>query len=642
MITRDTIEKIFDAVRIEEVVGDFVQLKRSGANYKGLSPFTSEKTPSFYVSPAKQIFKCFSSGIGGNAASFLMEYEKMSYPEALRYLAKKYGIEIEETQVSAEQKEEMTRRESLYLVNEFAKNYFQQQLWETEEGKAIGLSYFKERGFTDETIKRFHLGYSPAQKSALASAAEKAQYNLEFLDELGLSIKGEQGRIDRFRERVIFPIHNLTGRVAGFGARILNSEIKTAKYLNSPESEVYNKSKIIYGLYQARKTIVKNDVCYLTEGYTDVIQLSQAGIENVVSSSGTSLTVEQVRLIKRLTRNVAILYDGDVAGIKASFRGIDLFLEEDMDVRVLLFPDGHDPDSYARSHSKEELENFIKANLQDFIRFKINILKKDVGDDPLKKAALLKEILNSIALIPAPVKRDVYVKEVAKLMEVDEKTVSGELMRSLAVKHDKERQEKLRVQPQELSVVQSPAERQTDKVEFSNLQLLEENLLWLLVNYGNRQEEFRIPDSTEVTEERIGEHILMELQVDQLEFKTTTYKKLADWISSFYQEKNEFPTEKELNLSDDPELLSLLADLLTKRYKLSDWSRKNIYPPTIEEKLERHTRETVLRYKEVFLKDLIKQKQEGLKNESNPSDLSELMNLIQTHKKVLKFLNQVV
>ncbi|NNC70077.1 MAG: DNA primase, partial [Flavobacteriaceae bacterium] len=427
MITKNTIDKVFETARVEEVIGDFVQLKKAGSNFKGLSPFADEKTPSFMVSPVKQIWKDFSSGKGGNVISFLMEHEHYSYPEAIRFLAKKYNIEIEETEQTDEQKQQASERESLFLVSEYARDYFHDILLNNEKGKAIGISYFKERGFTDETIETFQLGYALDVWDAFTETALKKGYQLEFLEKTGLTIVREEKKFDRFKGRVLFPIHSMSGRVLGFGGRILSSEKKAAKYVNSPESEIYHKSKILYGIYHAKQAIAKEDNCYLVEGYTDVIQFHQSGIQNVVASSGTALTPEQIRLVSRLTQNITVLFDGDAAGIRASLRGIDLILEQGMNVKVVAFAEGEDPDSFAKSHSEGELRNFLTENAQDFIQFKVSLLMKEAQNDPVKKAGLIRDIVVSISKIPNNIQREVYVQECAKIMDISEKVLFSEL-----------------------------------------------------------------------------------------------------------------------------------------------------------------------------------------------------------------------
>ena len=446
MIAKTTIDQVYETARVEEVIGDFVQLKKSGANFKGLSPFTDERTPSFMVSPVKQIWKDFSSGKGGNVVAFLMEHEHFTYPEAIRYLAKKYQIEIEETERSDEQKEKASERESMYLVSEFAQKYFQQTLWEAEEGKAIGLSYFRERGFSEETIKLFGLGYAVDQWDNFGKKALEEGYQLEFLEKTGLVIVKDSNQrdsgsntIDRFKGRIIFPIHSMSGRVLGFGGRILSNAKKTAKYVNSPESEIYHKSKVLYGIYYAKQAIAKEDNCYLVEGYTDVIQLFQRGIENVVASSGTALTADQIRLVNRLTKNITVLFDGDAAGLRASLRGIDLILEQGMNVKVCTFPEGEDPDSFARENSYEDLLLYLNENSKDFIQFKTWLLNEESGSDPIKRADTIRDIVGSIAKIPDRIKREVYIQECSKTMNISEEVLFNTLAQ-LSSSHAKEQQ----------------------------------------------------------------------------------------------------------------------------------------------------------------------------------------------------------
>ncbi|MCK4408075.1 MAG: DNA primase, partial [Bacteroidales bacterium] len=400
MISPETISAIFETARIEEVIGDFVNIKKRGVNYIGLCPFHNEKTPSFTVSPSKGIYKCFGCGKGGNSVNFIMEHERYSYPEALKYLAKKYNIEIEEEEQTPEQLQALDEQEGLYFVSTFAQKYFTENLFKKDEGKAIGLTYFKERDFTESTIKKFQLGYGIDKWDDFTQQALSSGYKIDYLIKTGLTISKENKHYDRFRGRVLFPIHNLSGKVIGFGGRILSSEKSKAKYVNSPESDIYNKSKVLYGIYFSRNAIINKNNCFLVEGYTDVISLHQAGIENVVASSGTSLTTDQIKLIKRYTPNITILYDGDEAGVKASFRGIDMILEEGMNVRIVLFPEGEDPDSYARNNHASEVQEFISKKAEDFISFKTNLLIKETKNDPIKKAALIKEIVKTIALIP--------------------------------------------------------------------------------------------------------------------------------------------------------------------------------------------------------------------------------------------------
>ena len=427
MISKSTIENVFETARVEEVIGDFVNLKRAGSNLKGLSPFVDEKSPSFMVSPVKQIWKDFSSGKGGNVVTFLMEHEHFTYPEAIKFLARKYNIEIEETVQTDEDAAMANEKESMYLVSEFAQKYFHNTLLNVEEGKAIGLSYFKERGFTSETIKKFGLGYSPEAWDAFTKEALGKGYKLEYLDKTGLSIVKEDKQFDRFKGRVMFPIQSMSGRVLGFGGRILTNDKKAAKYLNSPESEIYHKSKVLYGIFHAKQAIAKQDNCYLVEGYTDVIQFNQAGIENVVASSGTALTPDQIRLVSRLTKNITVLFDGDAAGLRASVRGIDLILEADMNVRVCAFPEGEDPDSFAKKMPYEELVKYLEENSMDFIQFKASMLMKEAKNDPIKKADLIRDMVISISKISDRIKREIYIQECSRIMDISEKVLFNTL-----------------------------------------------------------------------------------------------------------------------------------------------------------------------------------------------------------------------
>ena len=427
MIDQATIQKIFDAADIYEVVSDFVSLKKRGVNYLGLCPFHNEKTGSFTVSPAKGIYKCFGCGKGGNAVNFIMEHEQMSYVEALKYLAEKYHIPVEEKELTEEQRKEKTERESMLIVSSYANEYFQYQLWNTDEGRSVGLGYLRQRGISDEMIRKFGLGYNPEGWGAFTKAAQEKGYKKEFLVKTGLTVENEKGLFDRFRARVMFPVFDLAGKVIAFGGRTMTTDKKISKYLNSPESEIYHKSKTLYGIFLAKKSIVQQDRCILVEGYTDVISFHAKGIENVVASSGTSLTIEQIRLIRRLTPNVTIIYDGDAAGIKASLRGIDLVLEEGLNVRVLLLPDGEDPDSFARSHTPQDLADFIANNETDFINFKTKLLLGTAGDDPVERARLITDIVRSIAKIPDNIVRSVYVRETAHQLDVEERVLYTEI-----------------------------------------------------------------------------------------------------------------------------------------------------------------------------------------------------------------------
>jgi len=565
MITQLTIDKIIEATDIVEVIGEFVELKKRGANYVGLSPFANERTPSFTVSPAKGIFKDFSSGKGGNAIHFLMELEKLTYPEALRWLAKKYGIEIEETRETPENREADSRRENLMVVTSYAAKFFHESLLETEEGKNIGLSYFKERGFTAETIRKFELGYSPDQWEAFSGKAVSSGYKEEYLVESGLSVKRDNGSLyDRYRGRVMFPIHSFTGRVIAFGGRTLKTDKSVPKYVNSPESEIYHKSNVLYGLYFAKKSIRDEDNCYLVEGYADVISVHQAGIENVVASSGTSLTVEQIRLIGRLTKNITILYDGDAAGIKASLRGLDLILEEGLNVKVVLFPDGHDPDSYVRQVGSSAFRTYISENKKDFILYKTTILLKDAGNDPIRKAEVIREVVESIAKIPDSIKASVFIKECSSLMRIEEQVLLSELnkMRLGKAKKDQQQDRNRRplapeMPPEALWDDQAYAEQQQPKQEAYQ----EKEIVRLLLLYGNRMINW-----DGIANTYIGPFMVAELS--DVAFDDEACKQFVG-IYSEELEKGILPEESFFIHHADKKLVDLAVDLLSTRYTLS-------------------------------------------------------------------------
>jgi DNA primase len=493
MISKETIDKIMDTARIEEVIGEFVNLKKSGQSYKGFSPFVEERNPSFFVSPAKNIFKCFSSNKGGSVVTFLMEHEHYSYPEALRFLAKKYSIEIEEKEQSPEEKEKMDEREALFQVNTMAQKFFSDQLLETDEGKSVGLSYFKEREYNTDIINKFGLGYSPGKWDVLTEHLLSEGYKLEYLVKTGVTIeKDDKKRYDRFRARVIFPIFNLSGRVVGFGGRILTKEENKPKYVNSPESEIYNKSSVLYGLNMAKSEIIRKDKCYLVEGYTDVISMHQAGFENVVSSSGTALTVDQIRLIKRFTKNITILYDGDEAGIMASFRGIDLILEQGLNVRIIMFPPDEDPDSYVRNHRTAETKDFLSQE-KDFIRFKTSLLLEGTKGDPVKKGGLIRQIVETISLIPDSIYRNVYIKECSTLLDTPEQILINELNKILRKKYKQDGHDP-RDYYQDVEPVTIP---QPKDVDYTNSEFQEREIIRLLLQYGTEEIELKKANETD-------------------------------------------------------------------------------------------------------------------------------------------------
>ena len=564
------------ASQIEEVIGEFVNLKRAGSNLKGLSPFTDEKTPSFVVSPAKQIFKCFSTGKGGSVVTFLMEKEHFSYPEALRFLANKYGVEIpEESEPTAKELADKTERESLFIINDFAKNYFHQNIHESSEGKAIGLSYFEERGFTKETIEKFQLGYCLNVSDDFTKAALSKGYSLSYLEKVGLVKSKDERHFDFFRGRVLFPIQSISGRILGFGGRSLINDKKVAKYFNSPESIIYNKSEILYGLYFSKGEIVKYDECLLCEGYTDVISMHQSGIQNVVSSSGTSLTKEQVKLVKRYTKNLTILYDGDAAGIKASFRGIDLILEEGMNVKVVLFPDGEDPDSFAKKNSNAELAIFIKEQKQDFITFKAQILLKDGENDPLKKSDLIREIVQSVGLIPDQITRSVYVKEIARQFDIEESIISNELMRLRRNSLSKQFQEPEfnQVPLPENDLVKSQETTDPTKEDAFRFKH-EEELMRMMICFGTREIETLALDSNELHKTSVVELIHQELEQDLLTFEYPLFIKIYDKIIEGLNEKT-FYTASYFKRIEDQEIVSFVSDIESREIELStNWITK--------------------------------------------------------------------
>jgi DNA primase len=594
MIDRSTIERILDAAQIVDVVQEFVPLKKRGVNFLGLCPFHNEKTPSFTVSPSKEIFKCFGCGKVGNSVNFVMEHEHLTYPEALKFLAKKYHIEIVEKELTQEELEKQNERESLLVVSSYASRQFTENLFHADEGISIGLTYFKERGFRQDTLKKFEVGYSFEKRDAFSKKALEDGYKQDFLVKTGLSIQHEDRIFDRFAGRVMFPIHSLSGQVLGFGGRILKTEVKTAKYLNSPESEIYHKSRILYGIFQARKTISQEDRCYLVEGYTDVLSLHEANVENVVASSGTSLTQEQVRLIKRFTQNITILYDGDAAGIKASIRGIDLVLEEGMNVKIVLLPENEDPDSYSKKVSNEEFLKFLKDNETDFIRFKTQLLLSEASNDPVKKADLIRDIVKSIAVIPETITRTVYIKECSTVLEVSEPILYHEVNKLRQQKNFRDRNkypgpEDLPVPP---PVFIKPVER--DSATYYS----EKEVIRLLLKFGG--EEFEKTISMEDGKEEmltVSDYIVREITSDDLVFDHRVCEKIfADF--RFHVEHGLIAGDKQFVKHEDPEISSLSADLLSDSHELSRiWKNKQTYVETEEMKLKEIVGDAVLKFK---------------------------------------------
>ncbi len=594
MIDRPTIERILDAAHIVDVVQEFVPLKKRGANFLGLCPFHNEKTPSFTVSPSKEIFKCFGCGKVGNSVNFVMEHEHLTYPEALKYLAKKYHIEVVEKELTQDEIDKQIERESLLLVTAYAARQFMENLFQTDEGISIGLTYFRERGFRQDTLKKFEVGYSFEKRDGFTQRALDDGYRQDFLVKTGLTIQHEERLFDRFSGRVMFPIHSLSGQVLGFGGRILKSDPKSAKYLNSPESEIYHKSRILYGIYQARKTITGEDRCYLVEGYTDVMSLHESGIENVVASSGTSLTQEQVRLIKRFTQNITILYDGDAAGIKASIRGIDIVLEEGMNVRIVLLPDGEDPDSYSKKKSNEEFTKFIRDNETDFIRFKTQLLLSEANNDPVKKADLIRDVVKSIAVIPETITRTVYIKECSTLLEVAEPILYHEVNK---LRQQKSFQDRNRYPSPEDLPVPPPVVIKPFKQETITL-YSEREIIRLLLKFGDTEFE-KIINKEDGREETvtIADYIVREIVSDDLAFDNPVCARIFSEIR-FHVDHGLFTGDKQFVKHEDPEISSLSADLLADSHELSRiWKEKQSYVETEEMKLKEIVGDVVLKFK---------------------------------------------
>ncbi|MBM3447520.1 MAG: DNA primase [Bacteroidetes bacterium] len=599
MISRATIDRIYQAILIEDVIGEFVHLKRSGSSFRGLSPFVNEKTPSFFVVPAKGIYKDFSSGKGGNAIDFLMQHEKLSYPEALRWLAARYNIEIEEEQESEEQRAEKSEREQLAVVTEFANKYFQEQLHNSEIGRNIGLSYFEERGFREDIIKKFQLGYCPEGWDKMSQAALSAGHSLTYLLKTGLTREKDGAPYDFFRGRVMFPIHNVSGKVIAFGGRTLKVEKEIAKYFNSPESDLYHKSSVLYGMHLAKNAMVKDDNCYLVEGYTDVIALHQAGVENVVASSGTSLTEGQIRLIKRFTSNITILYDGDKAGIKASFRGIDMILKEGLNVRVATFPDGDDPDSFAKKHSSEEITNYIATNAKDFIRYKTSLLLEEVGNDPIKKAGLIKGIVESIGLIPDAIKRSVFIQDCAQIMQIGESVLLLELNKILL--SNKKGKEEISTTPTSSDVQQEfPIEPTSLDDGFTTLPI-ERELIRLLITYGEYGVSINIlqEDMTVKAQDiSVADYIIGTVEEDKIKFQSELYQLMFNEYVSLVNEKSLFE-ESEFTQHGNERVRNEAADIFTPKYQLSEnWMNKHgVYSEKEEDRLAITIKDCLFRLK---------------------------------------------
>tara|TARA_B100001173_G_scaffold61225_2_gene51502 strand:+ start:5744 stop:7699 length:1956 start_codon:yes stop_codon:yes gene_type:complete len=601
LIAKSTIDQVFDTARVEEVIGDFVQLKKAGSNFKGLSPFSEERTPSFMVSPVKQIWKDFSTGKGGTSVSFLMEHEHFTYPEAIRYLAKKYNIEIEETVNSDAQKQAAGERESMYLVSEFANSHYQNTLHKTDEGKAIGLSYFLERGFNLEIIEKFQLGFSTNSWTELTDRALKKGYQLKYLEKTGLTIVKEEKHFDRFKGRVMFPIHSMSGRVLGFGGRILASNEKAAKYLNSPESDIYHKSKVLYGIYYAKQTIAKENNCYLVEGYTDVIQFYQAGIKNVVSSSGTALSPNQIRLINRLTKNITILFDGDEAGIRAALRGVDLILEQGVNVKVCTFPKGEDPDSFAKQKTTKELKDYLNENTKDFISYKASLLMEQTANDPIAKADLIRNMVISISKISDQIKQELYVRECARIMDISEHVLFSTLAQILK-KTEVEANKNYHKEKKTFEVVKANSKTKKINIQYE----MEQKIIEILLLYGNRTEDFEdliLKENEEnvlvlepITQKsKVFEKIYLDLQEDEMEFSNADFKTIYYLIIDNLNQTDSFSIENFVH-NIDSNLASTVTSILMndERYRLHNWEKNNIFPKSKDLSISQLVSETIL------------------------------------------------
>ena len=649
MISKRTIEKVFETARVEEVIGDFVQLKKSGSNYKGLSPFTEERTPSFMVSPAKQIWKDFSSGKGGTVITFLMEHEQYSYPEAIKYIANKYNIEVEETERTQEQISQDNEKESLFLVSDFAKNYFKKNLFE-EEGKTVALSYLKERNFNDEIIQKFEIGYSVNAKDNFSKAAIHAGYKLNFLEKTGLTIVKENENIDRFRGRVVFPIRSMSGRILGFGGRILGSSKNIAKYINSPESLIYQKSKVLYGIFESKQSIVKNDNCFLVEGYTDVIKMHQCGISNVVASSGTALTENQIRLINRLTKNITVVFDGDAAGSRAALRGIDLILEQGMNVKICNLPEGDDPDSFVSNKNLEEVQSYLNKNSKDFIVYKASLLLDDSENDPVKKAAVIRDMVESISKISDYIKRELYIKECSSIMNISEQVLYSTLAQ-IAKKDFNNLKKKPVKEFEPISIVKSDKK----KSQVNKLYELERKIIEILILFGNDLIDFeeevfsqsKDGGSTRKNSTRslkVFEKIYMDLHIDEMEFSNDNFKNIYFKIIECFNENKEINIDKFINeLSSEQQLEVTNIVMDNEKYFLHDWEKNNIYPKRKKDTLAQLTIETVLNLRCFLIDKKVNGFRDEVKeNQLDKNNLEEVINYSKLKKLLSEKLNRVL
>ena len=648
MISKTTINNIYEAARVEEVIGDFISLKKAGSNFKGLSPFSQEKTPSFMVSPAKQIWKDFSSGKGGNVVAFLMEHEGFSYPEALKYLAKKYNIEIEEFIKTPEEQIKYDIRESIYIALSFSCEYYIKNLNNTDKGKSIGISYLNTRGFSEKSIKKFGLGIAFNEKKSFTEQALKKGYDISILEKSGLTIKDDKGGFDRFKNRIMFPIKSISGRVLGYGARIMSNSKKIAKYINSPESEVYQKSKVLYGLFESKSFIIKEDNCYLVEGYTDVIQFHQKGINNVVSSSGTALSSNQIMLVKRLTENITIIFDRDQAGISAALRGIDLILEHGMNVRICKLDEGEDPDSLARKHSLDYINDYISSNSLDFINFKASLLAKQYENEPTKKAEIVNNIVKSISLVQDVIKRELYVQTCSKIMKISEDSIFETLSRIKKNKENRFRNQ----HSKSISIVKNSRSKD-DPID--ELYELEKKIITILILYGQKTETFNesilifsevddeIIEKNKYVKSKVYEKIFLDLQQDEIEFANKEFRDLFDILMTEYQIKGFVSIEKIVpNLSS--KLSGIVSSIILQEEKhfLHKWDKKSIYVKLPSENVSVMVTETILSLRKLLVSKKIESLQENIKLKNNKSILEDVMGYYQLRRIVSSKLNRVL
>ena len=648
LISKTTINNIYETARVEEVIGDFISLKKAGSNFKGLSPFSQEKTPSFMVSPAKQIWKDFSSGKGGNVVAFLMEHEGFSYPEALKYLGKKYNIEIEEFTKTPEEQMKFDLKESIFIVLSFSNEYFINNLIRTDKGKSIGISYLNSRGFTEESINKFGLGISFNEKRGFTDYATKKGYDMSHLVKSGLTINEGAGGLDRFKNRIMFPIKSISGRVVGYGARIMSSSSKIAKYINSPESEVYQKSKVLYGLFESKSFIIKEDNCYLVEGYTDVIQLHQKGIKNVVSSSGTALSSHQIMLIKRLTANITIIFDRDQAGISAAIRGINLILEHGMNVRICKLKEGEDPDSLARENSLEYIKNYIKNNSHDFINFKASLLAKEYEDEPSKKAEVINNIVKSISLVKDIIKRELYVQSCSKIMKISEDSIFKTLSQIKSNKQNQFRNQNSRP----FNIVKNQNNK-PDSID--ELYELEKKIISILILYGQKTETFnesilvfshddgKITEKTKNVNAKVYEKIFLDLQQDEIEFANKEFRDLFNILMTEFQ-INGFVLIEKIAPTLSTGLSEIVSSIILQEEKhlLHKWDKKSIYVKLPSENVGLMVTETILSLRKLLVNKKIESLQQNIKSNNNKNVLEDVMGYYQLRRIVSSKLNRAL